>query len=122
MSHVVTIETLVRDPAAIALACERLNLPPPRQGTFRLFAAEATGWSVQLPGWSYPVVCDTQSGKVLYDNFEERWGSTTELNAFLQRYAVEAARLAARRQGHTVVEQVQADGIIRLVIQTGGAA
>jgi hypothetical protein len=122
MSHVVTIETLVRDPAAISLACERLKLPSPRHGTFELFATQATGWSVQLPGWTFPIVCDTQSGKVLYDNFEERWGSTSELNTFLQRYAVEAARLAARRQGHTVLEQAQADGSIRLVIQAGGAA
>ena len=122
MSHVVTLETQVRDPAAIAQACERLKLPPPRQGTFDFFAAQASGWAVQLPGWRFPLVCDTASGKLQFDTFEGRWGSTSELDAFLQRYAVEAARLAARRQGHSVIEQQLDDGSIRLSIQVGGAA
>ena len=122
MSHVLTIESQIRDPAAITLACERLKLPPPRHGLFQLFSAQAIGWGVQLRNWRYPVICQTESGQLQYDNFEGRWGEISHLNAFLQRYAVEAARLAARLEGHTVLEQSLADGSIKLLIQVGGAA
>ena len=121
MSHVLTIETRVRDPAVVAQACERLKLPPPRQGTFQLFATQATGLAVELSGWKFPLVCDTHTGRLQYDNYGGRWGEVAQLNAFLQRYAVEAARLAARREGHTVLEQSLADGSIKLLIQVGGA-
>ena len=56
MSHVVQIQTQVRDPQAIEAACERLGLGRPVAGTAKLFSSEATGLAVQLPGWRYPVV------------------------------------------------------------------
>jgi hypothetical protein len=121
LSHIVTIQTQIRSPAAIALACERLQLPPPRQGTFQLFSGQATGWCVDLPSWRYPVVCQTDSGVLRYDNFEGRWGDPNLLNRFLQRYAVEAAKLAARHMGQTAIEQPLPDGSIKLTIQVGGA-
>jgi hypothetical protein len=39
----------------------------------------------------------------------------------MQAYAVEKARLEARRRGHSVVEQALADGSISLTIRVGGA-
>ena len=74
MSHVVIIETEVRDAAAVEAACQRLGLPQPTQGTTRLFSGEATGLAVQLPGWHYPVVCELATGQLKYDNFSGRWG------------------------------------------------
>ena len=59
MSHIVTIATEIRDPDAAAAACRRLGLPGPVQGTAALFEGQATGLLVKLPGWLYPVVCDT---------------------------------------------------------------
>jgi hypothetical protein len=59
MSHIVTIQTKVHDPAAVAAACRRLQLPAPVQGTAELFSGQATGLLVQLPGWQYPAVIDT---------------------------------------------------------------
>ena len=50
MSHIVTINTQVRDPAAIAAACRRLSLAEPVYGQARLFTSEAAGYAVQLPG------------------------------------------------------------------------
>ena len=50
MSHIVTIQTQVRDPAAIRAACERLKLPHPVYGETRLFSGSQTGWQVFLPG------------------------------------------------------------------------
>jgi len=122
MSHIVTIQTQVRDPVAVAAACQRLKLPQPVQGRFRLFSGEVVGLGVELPGWRYPVVCQTETGEVKFDNFEGRWGEQRHLDAFLQGYAVEKAKLEARRRGHSVIEQPLADGSIKLTVQVGGAA
>lgn len=50
------------------------------------------------------------------------WGKQAELDRFLQAYAVEKAKLEARKHGHTVTEQSLMDGSIKLVVQVGGAA
>jgi hypothetical protein len=122
VSHIVQIQTQVRDPVAIRAACQRLKLAEPVQETVRLFSSEATGWAVRLPGWNYPVVCDVTTGDVKFDNFNGHWGSPQELDKFLQSYAVEKAWIEARRQGHTVTEQQLQDGSIKLVVQIGGVA
>src|SRR3954452_9358319 len=105
MSHIVTIQTRVTDPAAVAAACRRLNLPEPVPGTAKLFSGEATGLLVRLPGWLYPVVVDTSTGHVAYDNYEGRWGDPKDLDRFLQAYAAERVKLEARRKGYSVTEQ-----------------
>ncbi len=114
MSHLVTITTQVRDPVAVTAACRRLSLPAPTLGTFRLYASEATGLGVQLPGWRYPVVCETDSGRLHYDHFQGRWGAESELHRFLQRYAAEKTRLEAQKAGQTVTEETLPNGAIRL--------
>ena len=121
MSHIVQILTEVRDPTAVAAACRRLGLPEPVQGTVQLFSGEATGTLVKLPGWLYAVACDTATGQLRYDNYGGSWGSQLHLDRFMQAYAVEKARIEARRRGHSVVEQALADGSIKLSIHVGGA-
>jgi hypothetical protein len=104
-------------------ACGRLNLPPPKHGTTKLYSSEATGQIVQLPGWLYPVVIDTDSRQVSFDNYGGSWGDQTELDKLLQAYAVEKARIEARKQGYGVTEQTLADGSIKLTIAViGGVA
>ena len=120
MSHIVTIKTEVRDATAVQAACRRLGLCEPVQGKARLFSGEVSGLLVNLPDWQYPVVCDLGSGQVRFDNFEGRWGDQKELDRFLQAYAVEKAKIEARRKGHTVTEQPLADGSIKLTIQVSG--
>jgi hypothetical protein len=122
LSHVVTIETQVRDPMAVTAACRRLGLPEPSRRTVRLFSGEATGLAVELPGWRYPAVCDTASGTVRFDVYEGRWGDRKHLDAFLQAYAVEVTKIEARRAGHTVTEQPLEDGSIKLTVQVNGGA
>jgi hypothetical protein len=117
----VTIKTEVRDPLAVRAACARLQLPAPVQGTAKLFSASATGLIVRLPEWRYPVVCQTETGQVHFDNFENRWGDRVHLNRLLQIYAVERTRLEARKQGYDVLEQPLEDGSIRLTVQLGGS-
>ncbi|MDB5334588.1 MAG: hypothetical protein JWN70_207 [Planctomycetaceae bacterium] len=121
MSHIVQIQTEVRDPVAVTAACSRLRLPQPLQGKFQLFGTEVAGLGVQLPKWRYPLVCDLSSGQVRFDNFEGRWGEQVHLDNFLQIHAIEKARIEARKKGHTVTEQALADGSIKLTIQVGGA-
>ena len=43
MSHIVEIQTEVRDLAAAQAACQRLRLEPPIEGRARLFSGEAAG-------------------------------------------------------------------------------
>jgi hypothetical protein len=70
----VSIQTQVRDPAAIAAACRRLQITEPQHGTAELFEGPATGLLLLLPEWRYPAVIDVQQGEVRFDNFEGRWG------------------------------------------------
>ena len=122
MSHIVTIKTELKDAAAIRAACQRLGLPAPAQGTTKLFSGEVTGLAVQLPDWIYPVVCDTATGQIKFDNFNGRWGDQQHLDRFLQAYAVAKASSEARRRGHGVKEENLADGSIKLTIQVNGGA
>ena len=69
MSHIVTVKTEVRDHTAVAAACRRLALPEPVQGTAQLYSGQASGLLVHLPDWLYPVVIDTASGTIRYDNY-----------------------------------------------------
>ena len=98
MSHIVSIKTRVTDSAALVAACGRLGLDPPVQGTASLFSAQATGLIVRLAGWRYPVVADTVSGELKFDNYNGDWGAQSELDRLLQAYAVEKTRIEARRE------------------------
>ena len=122
MSHLVTIQTEIRDPVALASACRRLGLEQPVQGEADIFVEKARGWTVKLPGWTYPVVVDTDARKIHYDNYQGAWGEQSQLDRLLQAYAVEKAKLEARRAGHGVTETQLSDGSIKVTIQTGGAA
>ena len=122
LSHIVEIKTEVKDEAAVKAACVRLQVPTPEHKTVRLFNATATGLCVQLSGWSYPVVCNLQTGQVQYDNYNGHWGEQKELNSFLQAYAVEKTKIEARKKGHSVSETRLQDGSIRVTVKVGGAA
>ena len=122
MSHIVTIKTEIRDAEAVKAACQRLGIDEPVQGTARLFEGEVTGLLVRLPDWVYPVVVDTTTGQVRYDNFEGQWGDRKHLDAFVQGYAVEKAKIEARKRGHSVFEQPLPDGSVKLTITVGGAS
>ena len=119
MSHIVEIQTEIRDPVALARACRRLKLEPPVHQTAKLFSGEVTGHCVRLPGWRYPLVVDVDRGSLSFDIYEGRWGDRAELVRLLQSYAVEKTRLEAARAGHTVMETPLADGSVKLTINAG---
>lgn len=116
MSHVVTVQTRLYDPAALAAACQRLDLAAPVQGTAELYSGQATGHIILLPGWTYPVVVDTLTGAARFDHFEGRWGDPRQLDRLLQGYAVEKCRIEAHRKGYAVTEHQLEDGSVRLQI------
>ncbi len=122
MSHIVSIQTEVRDEAAVQAACKRLHLPRATRGTFQLYSSTETGLGIELPHWKYPVVANTETGQLRYDNYNGRWGSQEFLDQFLQAYAVERAKCLARQKGHSVVEQRLDNGSIKLTVNVGGAA
>ena len=122
LSHIVEIKTEIRDEQAVRAACVRLQVPTPEHKTVRLFNATATGLCVQLSGWSYPVVANLATGQLSYDNYNGHWGEQKHLNSFLQAYAVEKAKIEARKKGHSVSETQLQDGSIRVTIRVGGAA
>jgi hypothetical protein len=122
VSHIVQIQTQVRDPLAVEAACRRLGLEVTVQKTVKLFSSEAFGLAVELPGWRYPVVCDVATGQIKFDNYDGAWGEQSKLDQFLQAYAAEKAKLEARKRGHSVTEQALADGSIKLTIQVSGGA
>ena len=122
MSHIVTIKTEVRDHAAVAAACRRLALPEPVQGTAELYSGQATGLLVRLPDWLYPVVIDTASGQIRYDNYDGAWGDPKHLDRFVQAYVVERSRIEARKKSYLTTEQSLADGSILVEIEVGGSS
>jgi hypothetical protein len=122
LSHTVTLKTEVRDQAAVAAACRRLTLPEPATGTAELYSGRATGLIVQLPDWAYPVVIDTDTGTIRYDNYDGDWGDEQHLHRFLQAYVVERARCEARRKSYVTTEQPMTDGSIVVEIEVGGSA
>jgi len=121
VSHIVQIKTEVRSETAVQAACKKLHLPPAAQGTFELYNSTETGLGIELPRWKYPVVANLQTGELKFDNYEGRWGERKQLDKFLQRYCVEAATIAARKQGHSVHEQRLDDGSVKLTVNVGGA-
>jgi Protein of unknown function (DUF1257) len=120
MSHIVTILTCVHDAAAVTAACRRLNLDQPVHGTAQLYSGEAAGLLIHLSGWQYPVVIDTLTGAVRYDNYNGAWGAQSQLDRLMQCYAVEKAKLEAKKKGYQVSEQQLQDGAIKLTIMQGG--
>lgn len=121
MSHLVRIETQIRDEAAVFAACDRLRLPAPTNGTFQLYAEAAVGLAVQLREWRFPFVCNLETGAIAYDNFAGAWGDERSLDQFLQAYAIEKTRLEARRNGYVVTEQPLAAGAVKLTLHVGEA-
>ena len=122
MSHIVTIQTEVRDRHAVERACNRLGLAAPVEGEAKVYATTKKGLLVRLPDWEFPTVLNLATGAVDYDNYDGHWGDPKKLDQFLQAYAVEKATLEARKKGYSVVEQSLADGSIKLVIGVAGEA
>ncbi|NNJ24328.1 DUF1257 domain-containing protein [Alienimonas chondri] len=121
MSHVVTIETKLRNSAALSAACVRLKLPEPKREKVKFFdGAEHSGLAVRPPGFVYPVLVQPD-GAVRCDTYEGRWGDDAFLGRLKQAYAIEAAKLQAKARGHRISETPLPDGGVKLTVTAGAA-
>ncbi len=76
MSHVVTIETKLKDPVALSAACVRLKLSEPQQETIKFFdGSEHAGLATRPPGFGSPVLVQ-EDGNVRCDTYGGRWATT----------------------------------------------
>jgi len=116
LSHIVKIQTKIRDTTAVNAACSRLGIPAARTGKACIYGTNYEGTVVQLPGWQYPIVIDPTTGEVKYDNYGGAWGKQEELDKFLQRYAAEKAKAEARKKGMSVTEEQMTDGSLKIKI------
>ena len=122
MSHVVQIQTQVKDAAAVRAGCNRLQLDAPVEGETRLFSQTVSGLAVRLREWRYPVVFNLATGESKFDNYGGHWGKQERLDEFLQAYSIEKTKIEARRKGYSVIEQPLVDGSVKLTLSVGGAS
>ena len=122
MSHVVQIQTQVKDAAAVRAGCIRLQLDAPVEGETRLFSQTVSGLAVRLRDWRYPVVFNLATGESRFDNYGGHWGKQERLDEFLQAYSIEKTKIEARRKGYSVIEQPLVDGSVKLTLSVGGAS
>jgi hypothetical protein len=118
MSHTVTVKTDVRSKQAIAAACHRLGLAAPVDGKHTLFQRneKINGTAVQFPNWQYPVIFNTETGEVAYDNFNGNWGNIAEYDKFMQSYAICRTMQEASLQGYMATEETLADGSVKITV------
>ena len=121
MSHTVTIETKLRDEAALKAACIRLKLPEPKTETVKFFDGSShEGLAVRPPGFVYPVLVQ-DGGEVRLDTYGGRWGDEKFVGRLKHAYAVEAAKLQAKQRGHRCTETPLPDGGVKLTVTAGAA-
>jgi len=117
MSHTATVATKITDLNAIKEACKMLKLPAPVIGTHKMYDGKTvTGVAVRLENWQFPIVIDTKTGEIHYDNYHGNWGSEEELKKFKQHYGVAKAKLIAKKQGYFVKQFTLPNGTIRLQV------
>lgn len=117
MSHTAEIKTSLTDTNAIIAACKEMGLAEPTTETVELYdGAKHTGLTVRLPGWRYPVVINTKTEAMHYDNYGGAWGAQAELNRLTQLYGVCKATLIAKAKGYYVNRTTLANGSIKLCV------
>lgn len=137
MSHTETVKVEVKDREALDAAVQSIDgagfVKPQRtqhvpasqrsacgideaSGAHGIFSGVYEGIGVMLPGWTYPVVINPETGEIKYDNYNGNWGSQDGLDRLVQGYSVEQIRLEAVRQGVSVNEELLENGDVKLVI------
>ena len=146
MSHIVTIQTELRDLAAIKAACKRMGWELLEGqhafkwygryvGDYRAFEKQLADQgiavkdygkcdhAIRVPGAEYEIGLVQKGGKIvpLWDFYSPGGlGNIKQENGmggFLQAYATEKAKLEARRKGYTVTERTLPTGEIQLQVR-----
>lgn len=122
MSHFTTIETQVRDVAALKAACAEMSLAVEENAIARGYSRNTHKGDLVIrlkgpydialnrqPDGTYGLTCDWWDGHV-----EKEVGA--KYGRLLQLYGVHKAQIEARKKGFTTRRQTLADGAIKLVI------
>jgi len=117
MSHISKIELEIKDPGILGQACARLGLELLRaQKHFRWYGEDAPcDHAIRVPGASYEIGVIKNKGLYelncdFYDrNIEKMIGQKGGL--LKQAYAVEKAKIEARKKGYSVLERKTDNGI-----------
>ena len=100
MSHIVTIKTEVRDPAAVAAACRRLGLPEPVHGTATALRGRGHRAARPAARLALPRRHRHRHRRGPLRQLQRAPGATrAQLDRFLQAYAVEKARDRGPQEG-----------------------
>lgn len=119
MSHTMNMDTEIRDLNALDIALKRLgyeDIDLTVQDNVKVYGSSYTGVPVQLKGWNYPIVIDSENGRVTYDNYNGSWGNIERLQELKAHYGIEKAKIECRKAGHSFHESVTDDGLLQLRI------
>ena len=141
MSHIVSFNTSVTEAESVEITAKRLKLPKPEYRTnYRMRSGKVVkGIAVQLQDWQKPVIFDTETGRVEFDNWSPydehhpavragkkevgdngKWGDIAHLHRFVDEYVATGHMLQAKEEGH-IVEECSWDAeteSVRLLIQS----
>ena len=115
MSHIITLETKLKDPDALKRACDALGVTIEENTTIRLFQASRSGSAISLPGWRYPIVVDSE-GTVHYDNYGGRWGDIKHLGELVQEYTAQVVEAQAFNDGLYSWRESREDGTLVITV------
>ena len=79
MSHTLSMKNVKIDQSSALIVANYMGWKTEQSATQRFFDGSSySGTAVQLPGWRYPVIVDSE-GEMHYDNYKGRWGDTKDL-------------------------------------------
>lgn len=81
-----SIITSIHDPIALAAICRQSQLPAPTEGWAQIDDREVFGWVIHLPGVLHPIVCDTLTGLVAYDQADNGLARYGRIMRFVYSY------------------------------------
>lgn len=115
MSHITTIrDTQILNLDALKAACEALGVEEPKHGRHKLYGAQrAEGYAVKLKGWRYPVVVDTKSGNIMFDDYGSQHDAMP-LVELHNEYALAVVKQVAIKQKRRIVSEERVNGKIVL--------
>jgi hypothetical protein len=121
MSHTVKRKTSCTNADIIKRAAEAMKGASfLGQGKHKTFSGTNTGIGVKLPGWTAPITFDN-TGEVVFDNYEGRWGKPEVIDEFVQRYAVEQGKDQLEKEGYeNIQEELLPNGDIKCTVSIGG--
>jgi hypothetical protein len=122
MSHFASVQTLVRDAAALKSACAELGLQVLDNAVARGYGSNTVKGDlvIRLKG-PYDIALNKQADGS-YGLTTDWWGGHVEKEVgkdygrLLQLYAVHKAQIEARKKGLTIRRQALGDGSVKLVI------